>query len=84
MPTRFQLRLQRCKRWFARMPNNAQLASVAIYTQRVPAFEALLREQGGDLPKFFAAVKALAQLDKPARDAALLRYAPAKESSAAD
>ena len=30
-------------RWFAQKPNNAQLASVAIYTQRVPAFEALLQ-----------------------------------------
>ena len=71
-------------RWFAQKPNNALLASVAIYTQRVPAFEALLREQGGDLPKFFAAVKALAQLDKAARDAALARYVSAvPETSAA-
>ncbi len=61
-------------RWFAQTPNNALLASVAIYTQRVPAFEAILREQGSDLPKFFAAVKALARLDKAARDAALARY----------
>ena len=61
-------------RWFAQKPNNALLASVAIYTQRVPAFEALLREQGGDLPKFFAVVKALARQDKAAREAALARY----------
>ena len=63
-------------RWFAQTPNNALLASVSIYTQRVPAFEALLREQGGDMPKFFEAVKTLARLDKPAREAALRRYAP--------
>lgn len=63
-------------RWFAQPPNNALLASVAIYTQRVPAFEAMLREQGGDLPKFFVAVKALARMDKPARDATLQAYAP--------
>lgn len=62
-------------RWFAQKPNNALLASVSVYTQRVPAFEAMLREQGGDLPKFFEAVKALAKLDKPAREAALRRYA---------
>ena len=60
------------------------LASVAIYTQRVPAFEALLREQGGDLPKFYAAVKALAKLDKAARDAALARYAPTVPAPSAD
>ena len=63
-------------RWFAQPPNNALLASVAIYTQRVPAFEAVLREHNGDLPKFFAAVKALARLDRAARDAALRHYAP--------
>ena len=62
-------------RWFVQAPNNALLASVSIYTQRVPAFEAILREQGGDFPKFFEAVKALARLDKPARDAALRQYA---------
>lgn len=61
-------------RWFAQKPNNALLVSVSIYTQQVPAFEAMLREQGNDLPKFFDAVKALARLDKPARDAALARY----------
>ena len=71
-------------RWFAQPPNNALLASVAIYTQRVPAFEALLREQGGDLPKFYAAVKALAKLDKAARDAALARYAPTAPAPTAD
>jgi predicted aminopeptidase len=62
-------------RWFAQKPNNALLASVSVYTQRVPAFEAMLREQGGDLPKFYEAVKALARLDKAAREAALRRYA---------
>ncbi len=69
-------------RWFAQPPNNALLASVAIYTQRVPAFEALLREQGGDLPQFFAAVKALAQLDRAARDRALRSYAPDADAAA--
>ena len=63
-------------RWFAQKPNNALLASVALYTQRVPAFEAMLREHGNDLPGFFTAVKALARLDKAAREAALERYGP--------
>ncbi len=63
-------------RWFAQTPNNALLASVALYTQQVPAFEALLREQGHDLPRFFAAVKALAQQDRVARNAVLRGYAP--------
>jgi predicted aminopeptidase len=58
-------------RWFAQPPNNALLASVSIYTQRVPAFEALLIEHEGSLPRFFEAVKALARMDKTAREAAL-------------
>jgi predicted aminopeptidase len=61
-------------RWFAQKPNNALLASVAIYTQHVPAFESMLREHGNDLPAFYAAVKALAQLDKATRESALRRY----------
>lgn len=61
-------------RWFAQAPNNALLASVSIYTQNVPAFEAMLAEHGGDLPRFYAAVRALARLDKAAREVALRRY----------
>jgi len=55
-------------RWFAQRPNNAQLASVAIYTQRVPAFEALLAREHGDLSRFYTVVKELAALPKAERD----------------
>lgn len=58
-------------RWFDRRPNNAQIASVAIYTRLVPAFRALLREHDGDLPAFYAAVRKLAEMPKEARTAAL-------------
>ena len=57
--------------WFDQPLNNAQLASVAIYTQLVPAFEALLRSRGGDLPAFYKEVKRLAALPQSDRDAAL-------------
>ena len=67
-------------RWFAQTPNNALLATVSIYTGHVAAFEALLREQGGDLRKFYAAVKALARLERPARDAILRKYSPALDN----
>ncbi|MSQ49540.1 MAG: aminopeptidase [Betaproteobacteria bacterium] len=40
--------------------NNALLASFATYTQLVPAFERLLQEEGGDLERFYAKIKALA------------------------
>ena len=58
-------------RWFAGKPNNATLASVALYTELVPAFRALLAREGGDLPRFYAAVKQLARLPKDGRDARL-------------
>lgn len=58
-------------RWFAQPLGNAHLASVAIYTQRVPAFQALLEESGGDLPRFYAAVRELAALPKTERKARL-------------
>jgi predicted aminopeptidase len=63
-------------RWFEGKPNNALLASIAIYTKKVPAFEALLAREGGDLSRFYAAAKALARLDKPERAAALERLMP--------
>lgn len=62
--------------WFAGPLNNAQLASVALYTRWVPAFEALLREEGGDLPRFYARVQALADLSKPERQKALAALMP--------
>ena len=54
-------------RYFAQTLGNAHLASVAAYTQLVPAFETLLAQAHGDLPKFYEAVRALAALDAPAR-----------------
>jgi predicted aminopeptidase len=42
-------------------PNNAFLVSIALYTELVPDFEALLRESGGSLEAFYAKVKELAK-----------------------
>jgi predicted aminopeptidase len=58
-------------RWFAQEPNNASLAAIAIYTDRVPAFRVLLAESGNDLPRFYERVRALAALPKSERDAVL-------------
>ncbi len=63
-------------RWFAQPLGNAHLASVAIYTQRVPAFEVLLKQQGGDLPRFYAAVRELAALSAAERNVRLDALAP--------
>jgi len=68
-------------RWFTGVnnagPNNANLASVALYSARVPAFRALLREAGDDLPRFYAKVRELALLPKIDRDATLTGLARA-------
>ena len=66
-------------RWFAGPngagPNNASIASVALYTGQVPAFRALLAAEGRDLPRFYDRVKVLAALPKPERDEALAALA---------
>ena len=57
--------------WFAQGPNNASIAAVGLYTQKVPQFQALLAAEGDDLPRFYARVKVLAALPKGERDTAL-------------
>ena len=57
--------------WFNRPLNNAILGSVTLYTQWVPAFHTLLEQEGGNLPRFYQRVAALAHLPKIERSAAL-------------
>jgi predicted aminopeptidase len=52
--------------WLDEGLNNAHLAAVGTYFDCVPAFERLLREQGGDLPAFFAAATRLGH--RPAQE----------------
>jgi predicted aminopeptidase len=47
--------------------NNAYLASIATYYDCVPGFERLLASQGGDLPKFYDAVRELAKKSRQER-----------------
>ena len=61
----------RSERWHALQLNNAYLASIVTYTQLVPAFQAFLAQQHGDMGRFYAAVKKLSQLSKPERAAML-------------
>ncbi len=63
------------ERWFAQSPNNASLAAIGLYTDRVPAFRVLLQEQDGDLPRFYERVRTLAALPRAERDAALMAAA---------
>jgi predicted aminopeptidase len=59
------------ERWFAGGANNASIVSVALYADHVPQFTAMLMAENGDLPRFYARVKALAALAPAERDAAL-------------
>jgi predicted aminopeptidase len=68
-------------RWFAGGANNAGIAAVGLYSDRVPQFRALLAAEGGNLPRFYARVKALAALPRAERDAALARYAPVQRAT---
>ena len=70
--------LEALRPWLVRMrgfesaePNNAVLASFATYTQKVPAFERLLADAGGDLERFYARVRELASLPRAEREARL-------------
>lgn len=67
--------------WFAEPVNNAQLNTVAAYYDLVPAFQALLRANGGDLEKFYAAVGGLARMPLDKRHQALRAYLTLKESN---
>ncbi len=58
-------------RWFAQQPNNAAIAAIGLYTDRVPAFRELLHESNGDLPTFYQRVRELAAMPRHKRDAAL-------------
>lgn len=66
--------------FFAQKIGNAHFASIATYTQLVPAFEALLAREGNDLPRFYAAVRALGALPKAERDAKLGKAGASRSS----
>lgn len=53
--------------WIDHQLGNADFIAIATYQQCVPRFAELLHSVNDDLPKFYAAVKALARQDKAAR-----------------
>lgn len=61
--------------------NNAKLASLALYSDLLPAFEALLAEENHDLPRFYQRVARLATLGKEARHGALTQVLQAAGAS---
>ncbi len=69
--------------WMTRGLNNAQLASIATYYECVPGFERLLAAQQDDLPRFYAAVRALADEPRDERHAQLCMATPGVAPAAA-
>lgn len=61
-------------KWFSLELNNALLATISTYTQLVPAFHALLMQQGGDLESFFDTVKEISKLTEKERNSTLKAY----------
>ena len=61
----------RYDKWFEQDLSNAKIASMNLYTQLVPAFEALLEKEGRDLPRFYRRVSGFSHLPKAERLAAL-------------
>ena len=59
--------------WVARA-NNASLGAQAAYDELVPGFEALFEREGRDWPRFYDAVKRLADLPKDERHKALATH----------
>jgi len=60
--------------WFSREVNNARLLSVATYRKWVPAFEAIYKEHGLDMEKFYAAATKLSKQPKAQRQKILSDY----------
>jgi predicted aminopeptidase len=76
LEARQQARYPLYEEWLAVGLNNAQLAAVATYYECVPGFRRLLHDSGDELERFYAAVRAVAQLPRAERHARLCAAAP--------
>ena len=70
-------------RWLTQHLNNAYLASISTYTRLVPAFQALLAREDGDLGKFYERVKEISHLPEPER-ASLLHQVESNNQTTAN
>lgn len=68
--------------WLESGLNNARLASIATYRDRVPAFQGLLNVHRGDLPAFYAEAARIARLPADERLARLSEYGPVEAQTA--
>lgn len=66
--------------WFAQKLNNALLATVSIYTQLLPAFQAILMQHDNDMERFFEVVMKMSKLPKNERNVLLQKAAEGNQS----
>ncbi len=57
--------------WFSRKLNNARLASIATYTDYIPAFQVLFEQSGSSFEKFYSATQDIADLKPQDRTATM-------------
>jgi len=62
--------------WFTKPINNAKLNTIAAYYDFVPAFEALLRSNGGNMERFYTAAAALGKMPLDRRHEKLREMIP--------
>lgn len=68
--------------WLDKDLNNAKMATLALYTQLVPAFEAIFDEEGRDFARFYRRVATLARLPKTERRSELARaHSPVRQAT---
>ena len=65
-------------------PNNAWFVALSAYHQWVSAFRRLFELSGESFPRFYGEVRALSELDQPARDARLEALSNGPQSLLAD
>ena len=68
-------------KFFGEDLNNAKLVSISLYSELVPAFEALLEQENHNLPRFYQRVVSLAALDKETRRDTLTQLLPASSDT---
>ncbi|NOZ51943.1 MAG: aminopeptidase [Gammaproteobacteria bacterium] len=62
--------------WFSKDINNAQIAAITTYRDYVPAFQALLQQQGGDLAAFYQVVAEIGDMPAEQRTARIHQLIP--------
>lgn len=60
--------------WFRHELNNARLVTVGTYHDYVPAFQLIMKQANGNLDRFYAKARELADMDRPERKKAMLSY----------